>query len=129
MLDADLINQPFHIAEPTEGRHEVAIPISTLSNVACSGTIDVKVRVLKNILEHLSFCEYLTIAGPYSNPFNTFGFHSITGIAKPIQTIALSRFKIPLNIKVEVSILLVQSPTLLDNPVDISDAFSLGLLV
>lgn len=50
MFDADLVDQPFHISQATEGRHEIAIPIAALANITGRGTVDVELGVVEDIL-------------------------------------------------------------------------------
>lgn len=51
MLHTDLIDQAFHVPQATESGHEIAVPITALSDITCSRAIDVELRVLKYILQ------------------------------------------------------------------------------
>lgn len=138
MFDADLVDQPFHVSQATEGRHEIAIAITTLANVTCRGAVDVELGIVKDILytihgEHTRVPNVRSrpagVLSTYSHALDTFWLHRISQITQTVQTIPLSGLEIPFDVEVGVAVLLVQPPALPDDPVDVSFTLGPGLFV
>ena len=60
VLDADFVDQAFHVAQAAKSSHEITVTITSLTYIARSGSIDEELRLLKYIL---SIVRFLDLAG------------------------------------------------------------------
>src|SRR5271154_1639128 len=111
--NAHFVNQAFHVPQATEGSHQVAVAISTLSHITRRRPIDVELRLLEDV----------------GNSLDPFRRSSLQLSRQPIETVSSLGFQVPLDVEVRVSVLLIDSSTLPDSPLHITFAFRPGFFV
>jgi hypothetical protein len=135
--NTDLLNKLLLVTHSTQGSHEPTIAITPLTNIGSRRPIHEELRLLKNLLYHISAFHPKTSQYPkgkkqqytHSNPLNTPRPHLLIRLIQPIKIMPPTRLQVQLNIKMRISILLVHPLALLDNPINGFQTLSSSLLV
>lgn len=118
MRNTKAFNQARLLTKRAQSSHEPAITIPALSNIIRSRAINVKARLFKDIANalHTLWAEIFTRL-------------VVLNIGERVQTVVAVELEINFNVKVRITILLVDTTALLDDLFDFGAASCCGVFV
>ena len=118
VCNTKLLNQSRLLTKSAKSSHEPAITISSLPNIIRSRAIDVKTRLFKDITNAL-----------HALRTEIFTRLVVLNIRERVQTVVAVELEINFNVKVRITILLVDSTALFDDLFDFGAACCCGVFV
>ena len=121
MSNTELLNEPLLVAQSTQGRHKPTIPITALSHIVSSRTVDVKFGPLEDV--HHPF-------GTLRLEFIAWRFDILNAdIVERLQAVPPAELEIGFDVEVRISVLLVDATAFSDDLVDFCAAHSRCIIV
>lgn len=121
MRNTQLLNEPGLVAQSTQCRHEPTIAIAALPDIVSGRAIDIELGPLKNVNHPFGALRFEVAA----SGFDIFDFEIVEGL----QAVPDAELEISFNVKVRISVLLVDATAFPDYLVDFSATHSRCVVV
>lgn len=118
MRNTKSFNQARLLTKRTQSSHEPTITVSSLSNIIRSRAINVKARLFKDITNAL-----------HALRTEIFTRLVVLNVRERVQTVVAVELEVNFNVKVRITILLVDATALLDDLFDFGAACCCGVFV